>query len=85
MGKKVNKVKLLRKIYADVELKSADGFDSACIGIDERSMRLIYSVRKCIKILMVDMDYDQAIEYFEFNISGAWVGDNTPIWCEDDQ
>ena len=29
----------------------ADGFDDAIIGVDESSMRLIYSVSKCISIL----------------------------------
>ena len=30
----------------------ADGFDDAIIGVDENSMRIIYSVTKSIEILM---------------------------------
>ena len=30
------------------------------------------------------MDYDDAIEYFDYNIAGAYVGENTPIIFEDD-
>jgi hypothetical protein len=75
----------LLKYFEDEEFLKADGFDEAVIGVDERSMRLIYSVTKCIELLMVndDMSMEEAIEYFDFNVRGAYVGDNTPIWCED--
>lgn len=78
---------MLEKIleqYQDEEILIADGFDSAVIGIDMNSIRLIYSVDKCINILVEQgMDEIDAIEYFEFNVSGSYVGENTPIWCED--
>lgn len=70
--------------YEDDDLLKADGFDDAIIGVDERTMRLIYSVSKCIEILMKeDMDEDEALDYFYYNVSGSWVGEQTPIWCED--
>ena len=62
----------------------ADGFDEAIIGVDETTMRLIYSVKKCIEILMRDMSEEDAIEYFSFNVRNTYVGDKTPIWCIDD-
>jgi len=78
---------MLEKIleqHEDEEILIADGFDSAVIGIEENSMRLIYSVEKCINILMDQgMDMTEAVEYFEFNVSGSYVGEKTPIWCED--
>ena len=63
----------------------ADGFDDAIIGVDEKSMRLIYSVSKCLEILIEDqgMSFDDAQEYFEYNVSGAYMGEKTPIWCYD--
>jgi hypothetical protein len=70
-------------IYEDEELLIADGFDEAIIGIEESSMRIIYSVAKCIDILGRDMEMIDAIDYFEFNVRGAYVGEKTPIWCED--
>jgi len=73
----------LFKIYEEEELLKADGFDDAIIGIDERTMRLIYSVSKCIEILSKDMSEEDAIEYFYFNMEGAYVGEKTPIWCTD--
>lgn len=69
--------------YPEEEILKADGFDDAVIGIDWNSMRLIYSVKKCVEILEEHMDSEEAIEYFEYNISSAWVGDKTPIWCFD--
>ena len=85
--------------YVDEEFLMADGLDEAIIGVDEMSMRLIYSVSKCIEILAKDVIPDRgdiktygcvesaktalATEYFEYNVSGAYVGEKTPIWCHD--
>lgn len=69
--------------YDDETFLKADGFDEAVIGLDETEMRLIYSVKKCIEILMREMPEDEAAEYFNFNVSGAYVGEKTPIWCMD--
>lgn len=67
------------------EILVADGFDSAIIGIDETSMRLIYSVSKCIDILISEgMTEDEAREHFNYNVSGSYVGEKTPIWCNDE-
>lgn len=85
MGKR-NKKEIIADIYNDQELLVADGFDDAIIGVDEISYRVVYSVKKCIKILVgkfgID-DEDEAMEYFEFNVSGAYMGEKTPIWCYD--
>jgi hypothetical protein len=61
----------------------AVGFDEAIIGYDEMSMRLIYSYSKSIQILCRDMSEEDAIEHFNFNVSGSYVGEKTPIWCFD--
>lgn len=71
--------------YPEQDLLIADGFNDAIIGIDESSLRVIYSVKKCIEILCLDndMDVDDAIEHFEYNVRGSYVGERTPIWCDD--
>ena len=72
--------------YSDVKFLKADGFDEAVIGVCEdfnKPPRLIYSVTKCLDILMKDMKYDEALEYFTYNVSGAYVGEETPVWCWD--
>ena len=64
----------------------ADGFDDAIIGtanaFGQRSV-VAYDVEKIIKKLMKDdMTYDEAREYYNFNIAGAYVGEATPIFVE---
>ena len=69
--------------YPDCEFLIADGFDDAVIGVEENEMRLIYSVSKCLEVLEKDMTQLDAMEYFTFNVSGAYLGEKTPIWCWD--
>jgi len=49
-----------------------DGFDKAIIGLSLRTpnkSNFIYSINKIIKVLMEQGDkYDEAVEWFEFNI-----------------
>jgi hypothetical protein len=68
----------------DVSALTADGFDDAIIGI--ASERVVYSRTKCIEILMKrdGMDYLEAMEYFDFNVEGAYMGEKTPIWVDDE-
>jgi len=61
----------------------ADGFDDAIIGVAERigmEPVVAYSTHKIIEILSRDMTEDEAVEYFEFNILGAYVGERTPVF-----
>ena len=65
------------------EVLKADGFNKAIIGIEQKDMRLIYSVSKCLDILREDMSDEEALEHFTYNVSGSYVGETTPIWCWD--
>jgi len=63
----------------------ADGFKEAILGIGVRCGQddiLVYDVDKCIEILMQkdNMTFEEASEYLEFNVVGAWLGKGTPIW-----
>ncbi len=69
--------------HTEEEFLKADGFDDAIIGVDEKEMRLIYSVSKCLRILEKDMSPLDSLEYFTYNVSGAHMGAKTPIWCWD--
>lgn len=70
--------------YPDEQFLKADGFDDAIIGVQISDMRLIYSISKCLDILVEDMDsLSDAIEYLEYNLIGGYVGEKTPIWCHD--
>ena len=70
--------------YPDIIFQRATGLDDAIIGVDERTFRLIYSVTKCIEILSKDSNEDDAREFFDYNTRDAYVGNFTPIWCDDD-
>ena len=70
--------------YPDDNFLIADGFNDAVIGLDEQSGRLVYSISKCIAILKKDgMTEEDALEHFSYNVSGAYVGEQTPIWVND--
>lgn len=64
-----------------------DGFDEAIIGIaimKDGTRKVIYSQYKCIEILMRDnLSESEAWEYFEYNLTGALVGKQTPLFIED--
>lgn len=62
----------------------ADGFDDAIIGLASYrgSNQVVYSTEKCLDILANDMSYDEAIEFFSYNVEGAYLGDHTPIFIE---
>jgi hypothetical protein len=64
----------------------ADGFEAAIIGICERCGSLpvvAYDREKCIEVLVTDQglgSHEEAEEYFEYNVLGAYVGENTPVF-----
>ena len=73
-------------LHEDEEILRIDGFDEACVGWtgswsgNERPIRLVYDENKIIEILMEQgMDSEEAIEYYDFNIAGAYLGSNTPL------
>jgi len=70
----------------------ADGFDGAIIGMCESfggTLVVAYDKEACIEILMkefegtIDEDadlYTEALDYFEYNVMGAYVGEYTPVY-----
>ena len=61
-----------------------DGFDEACIGFSQRinePLLAVYQWQKMVQILKKrdKMDYEQAVEYIDYNCLGAWIGEQTPI------
>jgi hypothetical protein len=79
----VNILEQIIENFYEEEFLKANGFDDAVLGLEENEMRLIYSVSKCIEILKIEMSTDDALEHFTYNVSGAYVGKKTPIWCWD--
>ena len=69
------------------ELLLADGFEAALIGTGERCGQptiAVYDREKCIEVLEKSdgMTQEEANEFFEFNVVGAWVGEQTPIFVD---
>lgn len=67
----------------DNECLLADGFDDALIGITEGMNPVsVYDTDKCIEVLIRDskMNHEDAVEYFYFNVVGAYVGEKTPVF-----
>lgn len=64
------------------EIQLADGFEDAFVGIATQFNRTfaVYDRAKCIDILAKDMSHNEAEEYFQFNVEGAYVGENTPAF-----
>jgi hypothetical protein len=74
-----SKLEQILELYPDDTFMVADGFDDAIIGVDDNNLKIVYDIDKVIDILIKDgMDVDEAIEYYEYNIAGAYVGENTP-------
>ena len=67
----------------DEDILRADGVEEALIGYVERAgipIIACYDKAKCIDILMKDMNADEAVEHFYFNVLGSYVGDYTPCF-----
>ena len=75
-------------LLEDEECLVADGFDEAVIGVVYGvEPKAVYSVQKIIDILIEEdeMDIADAIEHFEYNIAGSYMGEKTPIYVYDIQ
>lgn len=62
----------------------ADGFEDALIGYGFRFNHpvAIYDYDKCLEVLVIrdKMTEEEAIEFFDFNVIGAYVGESTPVY-----
>ena len=67
------------------KLLKVDGYDDCIIGLVERfGMEPVFCYDKekiVTKIMQRDeISFEQAIEHFEYNIVGSWVGKGTPCF-----
>ena len=79
-------------------LEPRELYDRALVGITDapadhwprsqhaRVFVAVYSRERCIELIMEegDEDHAEAIEYFEFNTSGAWCGPGTPTFVSEE-
>lgn len=70
--------------YPDEDILIPDGFEQAFVGIATQfnNSIAIFDRKKCIKILCKEMSYEEAVEYFTYNVEGAYVGEKTPAFID---
>jgi hypothetical protein len=70
--------------FFDDSIITVDGFELAFLGCGYsfNGSYAIYSLSNCLEILMQrdGMTYDEAEEYFEYNVIGSYVGDRMPVF-----
>ena len=77
----------IKDLYGDDEprILFADGYDKAIAGVilDGERTRVVYTTEKILSILMEQgMTYDEASEFFDFNVAGSNMGVYTPLYLE---
>jgi hypothetical protein len=77
---KQNNIDKIIEMYPDETFLIVSDMDEAIIGVDINTFRLVYSVEKIYEVLMKSMSREDAIDYFDYNILGAYMGDMTPIF-----
>lgn len=63
----------------------ADGFERAFVGIAQRCGQpdlAVYDYGAAVVLLVNEegMTPPDAMEYLDFNVVGAWMGEGTPLW-----
>jgi hypothetical protein len=72
----------------DLLFMDPEYFDEAIIGVATNAVGMVavaYSEPKVIELLVKHdkMTPDDAMEHYQFNILGSYVGENTPIFIDD--
>ena len=78
----------IEDLYGDDEpnILFAEGFDEAIAGVvwDGERTRVVYDTELILELLMgrSEMSYEEAVEYFDYNIAGSYMGEYTPLYLE---
>jgi len=80
-------LKLTREDIADINPEAIifDELDEAIIGVGKQftgAPVVVYDYDRCIAIFMRDNDWDHedAIDWMQYNVLGAYLGEGTPIF-----
>jgi hypothetical protein len=81
-------VNRLKEVYPDNSFIYLVGLNDAIIGVSmglsESDDKLVYLASKIIANFVSNgMAYDEAIEFYYFNVEGSYYGENTPIIVND--
>jgi len=64
-------------------LDPAKDFDCGIVGVAERigmELVVVYDRDKILEQLRKDLTPEEAVEYFEFNVLGSYLGEKTPVF-----
>jgi hypothetical protein len=82
----MNMREALADLDEDLLFMDPESFDEAIVGYIERANSppvVCYNKDKVLEILMKDgMDWEEAEEYYYYNIVGAYMGERTPVFLE---
>lgn len=74
----------IEDLELDEETIILDGLDDCVVGVSEefgKGRRLVYDRAKIIEKLQSDgMTYEEAFEYYDYNILGLYAGELNPIF-----
>lgn len=72
----------LMEILEEEECLTADGFDDALVGCTYGSnVVAVYDINKMVEVLICEgMDYDDAVEFLDYNVVSAYMGEKTPLY-----
>jgi hypothetical protein len=76
----------LEQEWPDHTFLVVDGFDEAIIGVAQHqqieNLVTCYDYHKCLEILCErdDMTWEDAIDFMEYNVTGSYMGVNTPVF-----
>jgi len=72
----------LMDILQEEECLTADGFDDALVGCTYgANVVAVYDINKMIEVLICEgMDYDDAVEFLDYNVVGTYMGEKTPLY-----
>ena len=84
-AERLNIREYLEPLFEGVLYLSEPEFDAAIVGVADRigmETVVVYDTSKVIDILCErdGMDREQATEFYEYNIIGAYVGERTPMF-----
>lgn len=62
-----------------------DDLGEAIIGVVEEfsGNRILYSKTKILEILQRDMSYEEAVDYYYYNILGLYASEQNPVFLVD--
>lgn len=79
----MEKLEQILENYPEAEfVKLPTEYDDCIIGVEVKEQLIVYSEELVIRQLMTEMDFEEAYEYYYFNIIGAYIGKKMPLFIE---